>query len=135
MPCYRYAVIYDIALIILSEQPIHLSWTKPWKHQIKQPVKHFVPHTLFAYILYSSNQFFLEILALLSNLISFFQKVLSGLLYWSSQNVSLLRAPFLFARWSFIACVNKRCYLWERKPSFFSIWTILQLLTSQYIAT
>lgn len=88
-------------------------------------IKHFFsPQTLFSNIFYSSNQLLLEILALFSNLVSFFQEVLSGLLHRGSQNMSLLGAPFLLARRSFIARVHKCRYLWAGKTSFCQFSTI-----------
>lgn len=69
--------------------------------------------TLFTDFLYSGDQLFLQVLAVLGNLLALFQEVLRGLLDRHGQDVGLLRATLLLTGRSFVTGVHQSGHLWD----------------------
>lgn len=67
--------------------------------------------TLFTDILHSYNELLLQVLAVLGNLLTLFQKVLCGLFHGQGQNMGLLGAALLLTGRTFVAGVNQSGHL------------------------
>lgn len=73
--------------------------------------------TLLPNILHSSNELFLQILAVFSDLFPFVKEVVGSLLNRHCQDMSLLRSPLFLTGWSLVAGIHQSGHL-ENKRYF-----------------
>lgn len=69
--------------------------------------KNLIIMTLFADVLHGGGELLFEELALLGDLLSFLQEVLSGALHGGGQDMGLFGAPLLLVGWTFVTGVNQ----------------------------